>query len=146
MDTAGVGLARYAESNPGFDRWFAFRWLRSSVGDPQRRYDHHQYYAVLRLPGWSALGERNPLRCIERMTGYGAIGFRGESEITSADERRRTPYVGIGIGMNLNELLDRTAFAGRLGGGRTQWLATELLRYVQVPGTIATGSAKTWQP
>ena len=144
MDAAGVGLARYAESNPGFDRWFAFRWLRSSVGDPQRRYDHHQYYAVLRLSGWSALGELNPLRYVELMTGYGAIGFRGESELASADERRRTLYVGIGL--NLTELLDRTAFAGRMGGGRTQWFTTELLRYVQVPGTIATGSAKTWQP
>jgi hypothetical protein len=144
MDGLGIGLGWLAESDPSFDRWFAFRWLRSSGGDPQRTYDHHQYYAVLRLSGWSALGPYNPLRYLELMVGYGATGFRGDSPLDSAGDRARTVYAGIGL--NLTELLDRTAFSGSLGGGRAHWFATELLRYVQVPGTAAFGEVRTWRP
>jgi hypothetical protein len=144
MDVAGVSLAWIAETEPAFDRWFAFRWMRDSGGDPNRRYDHHQYYAVLRPSGWSALGAANPLRYVELLAGYGAIGFRGESSLDSSDQRQRTVYVGVGL--NLTELLDRTVWTTGLGGGYTQWFATQLLRYVQIPGTAATTSAKTWSP
>jgi hypothetical protein len=144
MDVAGIGLAWLAETQPGFDRWFAFRWLYTRSGDPARRYDHHQYYAVLRLSGWSALGPANPLRYVELLAGYGAQGFQGESSLGASDQRSRSIYLGIGL--NLTELLDRTAFAGASGGGRSQWFATELLRYVQVPGTAATTPVLTWRP
>lgn len=144
MDSLGIGLGWFAESRPSFDRWFAFRWLRSSAGDPQRTYDHHQYYEVLRLSGWSALGQYNPLRYVELMVGYGATGFRGDSALDSADDRRRTLYAGVGL--NLTELFDRTVYTGSLGGGRTQWFTTELLRYVQVPGTATFGELRTWRP
>jgi hypothetical protein len=144
MDAAGVGLAYLAETYPAFDRWFAFRWLHTSSGDPARRYDHHQYYAVLRLSGWSALSPANPLRYVELLAGYGAQGFQGESTLGSSDQRSRSIYLGVGL--NLTELLDRTAFAGAYGGGRSQWFATELLRYVQVPGTVATNAVQTWRP
>ena len=144
MDALGVGLGWIAESHPEFDRWFALRWLRSSAGDPRRTYDHHQYFAVLRLSGWSALGPRNPLRYLELMLGYGATGFRGESALGAADDRARTLYAGVGL--NLTELLDRTAFSGPWRGGRSHGFATELLRYVQVPGTAALAEAHTWRP
>jgi hypothetical protein len=144
MDSAGIALGWLAETQPAFDRWFAFRWLHASAGDPQRRYDHHQYYAVLRLSGWSALEPWNPLRYVELLAGYGAVGFRGESALDSSDTRARTLYAGIGL--NLTELLERTVFAGDWRGGRTHWFATELLRYVQVPGTAAIGEAHVWRP
>jgi hypothetical protein len=99
---------------------------------------------VLRLSGWSAIGPDNPLRYLELMVGYGATGFPRDVAPDAPDERRRTLHAGIGL--NLTELLDRAVFTGERRGGRAQWFATELLRYVQVPGTAATVEARTWQP
>ena len=144
MDAAGIGLAFYAERNPEFDKWFAFRWRREMQTAGTGTYESHQYFGVLRLSGWSQLGVYNPLRYVELMAGYGAAGFRGDSGITNADNRKRTVYAGIGL--NLTEVLDRTVFSGSLGGGRSQWLATEFLRYVQVPGTASIHPARTWTP
>ena len=145
MDSAGILLAMYAEETPGFDKWFAFRWRRetsSLVGGGT--YDSHQYFGVLRLSGWSELGVYNPLRYMELMVGYGAFGYRGDSGTSNYDNRQRSIYAGVGL--NLTELLDRTAFSGSLQGGRTQWFATEFLKYVQLPGTASIHAAKTWRP
>jgi len=145
MNSAGILLGMYAEQNPGFDKWFAFRWRRESgnlVGGGT--YDSHQYFGVLRLSGWSELGAYNPLRYVELMVGYGAFGYRGDSGTSNFDNRQRSLYAGVGL--NLTELLDRTVFSGSLQGGRTQWFATEFLKYVQVPGTASIHAAKTWKP
>ena len=145
MDGAGILLAMYAEQNPGFDKWFAFRWRRESghlVGSGT--YDSHQYFGVLRLSGWSELGAYNPLRYVELMVGYGAFGYRGDSGDSNVDNRQRSLYAGVGL--NLTELFDRTVFSGSLRGGRTQWFATEFLKYVQLPGTASIHAAKTWKP
>jgi hypothetical protein len=145
MNSAGILLGMVAEDNPGFDKWFAFRWRRESsalVGSGT--YDSHQYFGVLRLSGWSELGPYNPLRYVELMVGYGAFGYRGDSDNSNYANRQRNLYAGVGL--NLTELLDRTAFSGSLQGGRTQWFATEFLKYVQVPGTASIHAAKTWKP
>jgi hypothetical protein len=147
MNAAGTGLAWLAESRPGFDRWWAFRWRYAPGGDPERSYDRHQYYAVLRLSGWRALGASHPLRYVELLAGYGARGFGGDAPAGTAgstDDRERSLYVGIGL--NLTELLERTAWRGDAAGGRTQRVATEALRYLQVPGTAATTAVRTWRP
>ena len=144
-DFAGIGLAWYAERNPNFDKWFAVRWKREAVSLGNGTYENHQYFGVLRLSGWDALGVYNPLRYVELGVGYGATGFRGDSEgLVNASNRTRTLYGGIAL--NLTELLDRTAFSGSWKGGRTQWVATEFLRYVQLPNTMGTTSLKSWNP
>lgn len=144
MNAAGIGLAFYAERNPEFDKWFAWRWRRELTTSGTGTYESHQYFGVLRLSGWSALGVYNPLRYVELMVGYGAVGFRGDSGGSNDDNRKRTVYAGVGL--NLTELLDRTVYSGSLGGGRTQWFTTEFLRYVQLPGTASIHPARTWTP
>lgn len=142
-DALALALGWLVEMRPGFGRWFAFRSLHSSAGDPQRRHDHHQCHTVLRLSGWSGLAAWNSLRYVEIPAGFGAVGFSGESSLEASDDRARTAYAGIGL--NLTELLDRTAFSGEWRGGRTHRFATELLRCVQVPGTAAIGEAHVWR-
>ena len=143
IDVAGTGLAVLAESDAGFDRRFAVRWLRADVPDARRGYDRHRYFAVMRPSGFDAVGPSNPLRWLELMVGYGATGFAGDEEGIPSPDRRRSLYVGVGI--DVTQVLERTAFRdGR--APRTRAFATELLRYVQLPGTVATTAVRTWRP
>jgi hypothetical protein len=141
MGGVGIGLGIVAENYPAFDRYAAFRWMYKSGGESW--YDHQVYLAALRLSGFESIGRDNPLRYIELVVGYGAQGFGSDGDYSVSDTRERSVYFGVAL--NLTEILDRTVFAGRHGGGRMQWFATEALRYVQVPGTAALAN-KTWQP
>jgi len=141
MGGVGIGLGIVAENYPAFDRYAAFRWMYKSGGESW--YDRQVYLAALRLSGFESIGRDNPLRYIELVVGYGAQGFRSDGDYSVTDTRERSVYFGVAL--NLTEVLDRTVFAGKHGGGRTQWFATEALRYVQVPGTAALAD-RTWRP
>jgi len=116
--------------------------LRAAVAESMAR-DRQVYLGALRLSGFESIGRDNPLRFVELVAGYGAKGFRSDGDYSAGDQRERSLYFGVAL--NLTEILDRTVFAGKHGGGGTQWFATEALRYVQVPGT-ALLTKKTWRP
>lgn len=143
MNVIGIGFGLAMESNPEFDRRFAFRWMYSPRGRSESWYDHHTYLVALRLSGFESIGPRNPLRFLEVVTGYGASGFRSDFDFSDGDRRRRTVYLGLAL--NVTELLDRTVFRGDARGGAAHRWTTEALRYVQPPGTAA-AFRHDWRP
>jgi hypothetical protein len=96
-----------------------------------------------RAPGPRACS-RDPPGCTRTRPRFARIGVVEDRTYRHRGCPRPRPYAGVGL--NLTELPDRTAFSGSLRGGRTHWFATELLRYVQVPGTAALGELHTWRP
>lgn len=136
MNAVGIGFAALAETYPAVDRYVAFRWLYSPDGRSGSWYDHHTYLLALRMSGFEAIGQNNPLRFVEFVAGYGAKGFRSDLDYSGGDTRERSLYFGVGL--NLTEIFDRTLFAGKYKGGSAQAWTTEFLRYVEVPYTLVT--------
>jgi hypothetical protein len=128
----GVGFSVVENLVPGLDEKIDFRleYIQSDYSSfqPVTDYAGQKYVLALKLSGFEEL-EDTPLRFVELQAGYFTRGFT-DPEIEAGVEKRREPYVAIGL--NLNELL------GEVNGAKETLPGLALsraLEYVQVPYT-----------
>ena len=134
----GVGMAVIMESKPELDDLLAFRLLyRPSSStrnkwNPVDQYNNQTYLLALKIGGLRKLQASSPLRYVELVAGYGATGFGQIGNGAAVHQpRRRTLYVGLA--------LDLTRLINGNGRSHSPWrgIATEGLRYLQIPGSVA---------
>lgn len=128
----GVGFSVVENLVPGLDEKIDFRleYVQSDYSGfhPVTDYAGQKYVLALKLSGFEEL-EDTPLRFVELQAGYFTRGFT-EAEMEAGVEKRRAPYVAIGL--NLNELL------GEVNGAKETIPGLALsraLEYIQVPYT-----------
>jgi hypothetical protein len=133
FNAGGIGFSILRNSVPGLRDKLDFRLQYVPSGNkdgfhPITDYSGQKYVLALKLAGFEAF-EDTALRFVELHAGYYARGFTKE-ERENGDERRREPYVGIGL--NLQELIFGYPSVRDTGVGR--WGRTAL-EYIQVPYT-----------
>lgn len=131
-DAAGAAFSVLRSTVPGLADKLDFRMEYIPSGNakisPVSDYSGQKYLLALKLSGFEKL-EETPLKFVELQAGYYARGFT-DNEKENGDERRREPYVGIGI--NLQQVFARWDSVPSL-------VVQRGLEYVQVPYTyIAT--------
>jgi hypothetical protein len=146
MNAVGVGLGVLMERRPQLDALLDLRLLYKPSNDPRLRggfdpfgdYSGQTYLLVGKASGVPTLRDRPFLRYLEIAVGYGTRGFEVGPE--NPGDRSRNLYFGISL--NLAELLNHTAFAGRYRDGIAHRAARGFLEVFQVPGTTALASRK----
>jgi hypothetical protein len=138
MDGVGVGFSMLRSTVPGLAEKLDFRmeYLPSGHGEgysPASDYSGQKYLLALKLAGFEEF-EDTPLRFVEFQVGYFARGFSDE-ERDAGEDRRREPYVAIGV--NLNELIGASPVADTTAG----LLAGRATEYLQMPYTYVPTSA-----
>jgi hypothetical protein len=130
-DAVGCGFSILRSTIPGLADKLDFRLEYVPSGNdefsPVQDYSGQKYLLALKLSGFEEF-ENTPLRFVEFQAGYYARGFT-ENEQENGDPKRREPYFGIGI--NLQELLDRKPISDTTP---IMFLRSEL-QYIQVPYT-----------
>ena len=128
----GVGFSILRNTVPEVAAKLDFRleYLPSEYSDfaPVTDYAGQKYVLALKLAGFEEL-EDSPLRFFEIQAGYFTQGYT-DAERDAGVERRREPYVAIGL--NLNELLNQ---APELRETTPGLAASRALEYLQVPYT-----------
>jgi hypothetical protein len=124
----GVGFEVVRQMSPWFAERAQFRWewlpspmmLDGTTTDPFSDYSGSRYLLAFPAAPWVA--ERNPLRFVELLAGYGTTGFDDRDRI-HYDSEDRTAFIGIGF--HIGAGLDAT---GLSRPGR-------MLEHAQVPYT-----------
>jgi hypothetical protein len=132
----GAGFSALRSAIPELGEKLDFRLEYVPSGEqgfaPVLDYEGQKYLLALKLSGFDQF-EDTPLRFLELHAGYYARGFSDEARDNGV-KRSRDPYIGIGI--NLNELLQETPVADTTAG----LAASRFFEYVQVPYTYAATS------
>lgn len=141
MNLAGVGLGLVLEAYPRWDERFDFRlhyWpsddaRRLNEYDPVADYSGQTYLWITKAGGFKALRAHSWLRYLEFAIGYGTRGYQPTDGLNEQPKERNL-YAGISI--NLSLLLNDKVFKGQENYQTTQSVTTELLEYLQLPGTV----------
>lgn len=140
MNLTGVGIGTLLDLYPQWDAVFDVRFLywrsddarKLGERDPISDYSGQTYLLITKASGIPALRENKFLRYFELAVGYGSRGYQptpGKYEVQFPKERN----LYYGISLNLSELLNDFVFGKK--ESRSQRVTTNVLEYLQVPGT-----------
>lgn len=141
MNLTGVGLGLLLAAQPKWDERFDVRlhyWpsaeaRRLNEYDPVADYSGQTYLWITKTSGFASLATHSWLRYLELALGYGTRGYQ-PTDALNEQPKERNLYVGLSV--NLSLLLNDKVFKGQEHYQTTQKVTTELLEYLQLPGTV----------
>lgn len=140
-DAVGIIMGSAVVAFPDLDRKFSYRmrYYPKGAGGSANFIDSYEgqtYFLTARLSGFMNLSPKNPLRYLELVFGYRGTGFKPREGIPGVDYARHERRTYYGIGLNVEEILRGTVFAGNTKPTRAQAITEGVLTYVQLPGTV----------